>query len=193
MLTVVSRPRGEVPLLHFTLAASVVGSTYNSETVEFSGVGEYGVMIALAVIVKLARSVSVTAVDCDVRSDSVRATSVTLRSTATADENSTTPKNSVSMSGTITANSTAALARLSRTRPPIKPRARSEVFCIGITLIASRLDMEGRGGGEQALAVGGVAADVGDVVAEAGHDKRPAVERARHHCRGAARRRRQIG
>src|SRR5882757_4634370 len=149
MVTVVSRPRGDVPLLHFTFAASVVGSTYNSETVEFSGVVEYGVMIALPVAVKLVRSVSVTLDDCDVRSDSVRATSVTLRSTATPDENSITPKNSVSMIGTITANSTAALAPLSRTKPPVKPRARS--FCISITLIASRLDVEGRGGGEQAL------------------------------------------
>src|SRR5882757_8561307 len=186
MVTVVSRPRGDVPLLHFTFAASVVGSTYNSETVEFSGVVEYGVMIALPVAVKLVRSVSVTLDDCDVRSDSVRATSVTLRSTATPDENSITPKNSVSMIGTITANSTAALAPLSRTKPPVKPRARSDIFCISITLIASRLDVEGRGSGEQAFGVGGVAADIGDVVAEAGHEKRPAVERARHHGRGAA-------
>ena len=56
---------------------------------------------------KLARSASVTVVDCDVRSDSVRATSVTLRSTATPEENSTIPKNIVSMIGTMTANSTA--------------------------------------------------------------------------------------
>src|SRR3954452_20732045 len=107
--------------------------------------------------------------------------------------NSITPKSDVSMTGTITANSTAALAPLSRTRPPIKPRARSHIFCIGIILVASRLNMEGRGGGEQALAAGGVAADIGDVVAEAGHVKRPAVERPCHHGRVAARRRRQIG
>src|SRR5947208_15915270 len=71
-------------------------------------------MIALTVVVKLVRSVSVTLDDCDVRSDSVRATSVTLRSTATPDENSITPKNSVSIIGTITANSTAALPLASR-------------------------------------------------------------------------------
>src|SRR5436309_2107298 len=113
MVTVVSRPRGDVPLLHFTFAASVVGSTYNSETVEFNGVPEYGVMIALPVAVKFVRSVSVTVVDCDVRSDSVRATSVTLRSTATPDENSTVPKNIVSISGTIMTNSVAATPRQS--------------------------------------------------------------------------------
>ena len=67
MLTVVLRPRGDEPLLHFTFAVSVVGSTYNSETVEFSGVVGYGVMIALPVAVKLVRSVSVTVVDCDVK------------------------------------------------------------------------------------------------------------------------------
>src|ERR1700716_819908 len=175
MLTVVPGPRGAVPLLHFTFAVLVAGSTYNCVIVEGSGVVEYGVMIALPVFVKSVRRASVTHDDCDVRSDSVRATSVTLRSTATPDENSITPKNSVSMIGTITANSTAALAPLSRTKPPVKPRARSDIFCISIsiTLIASRLDVEGRGGGEQALGVGGVAADIGDVVAETGHEKRP--------------------
>ena len=74
-------------------------------------------MIALAVVVKLARSVSVTLLDCDVKSDIVRATSVTLPSTATPEENSTTPKNIVSMSGTTTANSIAALPRLIATKP----------------------------------------------------------------------------
>src|SRR3954453_6742807 len=144
--------------------------------VDWVGEADYGVMIPTLAAKKLVRSLSGTEVDCDVRSDSVRATSVTLRSTATPDENSITPKNSVSMSGTITANSTAALAPLSRTKPPVKPRARSDIFCISITLIASRLDMEGRGSGEQALAVSGVAADIGDIVAEAGDEKRPAVE-----------------
>ena len=62
---------------------------------------------------KLVRSVSVTDVDCEVRSDSVRAISVTLRSTATPDENSTVPKNITSISGTIMANSIAAMPRRS--------------------------------------------------------------------------------
>src|SRR5437762_1879753 len=93
-------------------------------------------MIALTVVVKLVRSVSVTLDDCDVRSDSVRATSVTLRSTATPDENSITPKNSVSMIGTITANSTAALPLASRRRPEINSRTRSEIFCISMFLVA---------------------------------------------------------
>ena len=46
----------------------------------------------------------------------VRATSVTLRLTATAEENSTVPKNIVNIGGTIMANSTATLARPSRTK-----------------------------------------------------------------------------
>ena len=60
-------------------------------------------------------SVSATEVDCEVRSDSVRAISVTLRSTATPDENSTVPKNITSMIGTITANSVAAMPLQSAT------------------------------------------------------------------------------
>ena len=62
-------------------------------------------MIAVLALKKLVSWVSVTVVFCDVRSDSVRAISVTLRSTATPDENSSVPKNSTSISGTITANS----------------------------------------------------------------------------------------
>ena len=57
-------------------------------------------MIALDVVVKLARSVLVTVDDCEVRSDMLRATSVTLRLIATAEENSTVPKNITSISGT---------------------------------------------------------------------------------------------
>ena len=100
-------------LLHCTLALWVVGSTYSSVMVDLVGEAEYGVMIPMLAAKKLLRSVSVTDVDCEVRSESVRATSVTLRSTATPDENSTIPKNITSMSGTIMTNSVAATPRQS--------------------------------------------------------------------------------
>src|SRR3569833_1613805 len=73
----------------------------------------YGVMMPVEALKKLVMSLSATEVDCEVRSDSVRAISVTLRSIATAEENSTVPKNITSISGTITANSVAATALLS--------------------------------------------------------------------------------
>lgn len=70
-------------------------------------------------------SVSASVVDCDVKSDRVRAINVTLRSIAMADENSTVPKNITSISGTMTANSVAASARRSATksRTEGKPQA----------------------------------------------------------------------
>ena len=55
---------------------------------DLTGADGYGVMMALLALKKLVSWVSVTEVFCDVRSDSVRAISVTLRSTATPDENS---------------------------------------------------------------------------------------------------------
>src|SRR5438876_9432444 len=123
-------------------------------------------MIALLVVVKLVRSVSVTADDCDTRSDIVRATSVTLRLTATPEENSTVPKNIVSISGTMKANSTAALPLVSRTKRPINRRAWGESFFMAMIPAASGFDVEGGRGREQPLAGTGVAADIGDVVAE---------------------------
>src|ERR1700712_1116735 len=100
-------------LLHCTLALWVVGSTYSSVMVDWVGEAEYGVRIPTLAAKKLLRSVSATDIDCEVRSESVRATSVTLRSTATPDENSTTPKNITIISGTIMTNSVAATPRQS--------------------------------------------------------------------------------
>src|SRR4051812_22360591 len=117
--------RGDVPsttlpdelkveaLLHCTLAWWVAGSTYSSVMVDLVGEAEYGVMIPMLAAKKLLRSVSVTEVDCEVRSESVRATSVTLRSTATPDENSTTPKNTPIIRGTIMTISVAPTPRQS--------------------------------------------------------------------------------
>ena len=73
---------------------------------------------------------SVTEMFCDVRSDSVRAISVTLRSTATPDENSTVPKNSTSIRGTTMANSiggdTPGIAgQIERRAPHAKPDSSS--------------------------------------------------------------------
>src|SRR6185369_16891894 len=119
-------------------------------------------MMAFAASPKLLISVSATVMLCDVRSESVRATWVALRSTAIADENSTTPKYSTTMIGKIMANSTAARPLRSFNRP----RTRSDIFCIGDTIIASRLYMKGGGRGEQPLA----AVEVSDVVAEPGDE-----------------------
>ena len=80
--------------------------------------------VTLRTALKLMRSVSVTVEDCDTRSDRLRAASVTLRLAATPEENSTVPKNSVSINGTTKANSTAALARRSRTKRPSALQAR---------------------------------------------------------------------
>src|SRR5216684_5586548 len=141
-------------------------------------------MIALAAWPALVRSVSSTFVDCETRSDSVRATCVTLRFTATPDENSTTPKNITSMTGTIMANSIAAMPRQSFT----KPRARSEILFIGDIFIASRFHMKGSCCGEQPLA----AVEIRNVEAEPGHVERPFIEYADDHGVRAARRRNLI-
>ena len=79
---------------------------------------------------------SLTDVDCDVRSDSVRAISVTLRSTATPDENSTVPKNITSMTGTMTANSVAAMPLRSVHNLATVRRMRSQIDNIDIDFIA---------------------------------------------------------
>src|ERR1700760_1246432 len=87
-------------------------------------------MIAPAAAKKLARPVSVTETDCDVKSDSVRAVNVTLRLAATPDEKSSVPKNNTSMIGTIIANSIAATPQQSLTRPSVRCRAWRHVFRI---------------------------------------------------------------
>ena len=110
-------------------------------------------MMALLALKKLVSWVSVTLVFCDVRSDSVRAISVTLRSTATPDENSSMPKNSTSITGTITANSTAATPRLSPSSLSARRRMRSQILVIGfIALALVRFVLEGGGRGQQPLA-----------------------------------------
>src|ERR1700730_1241581 len=141
-------------------------------------------MIALAAWPALVRSVSSTFVDGETRSDSVRAACVTLRFTATPDENSTTPKNITSMTGTIMANSIAAMPRQSFT----KPRARSEILFIGDIFIASGFHMKGSRCGEQPLAAG----EIRNVEAEPGHVERPFIEYADDHGVRAAGRRNLI-
>ncbi len=68
-------------------------------------------MILFATVKKVEMSASATEVDCEVKSDRVRAISVTLRFTAIAEQNSTVPKNITSISGTMKANSVAATPR----------------------------------------------------------------------------------
>src|SRR6266516_2874329 len=106
-------------------------------------------MIALAVWPKLVRSASATLGIWDVKSESVRATVLALRFAAIPDESSTTPKNIASMTGTITANSTAMVLRQSFN----KARRRNDICCIGDTIIASRLHMKGSSRREQPLAI----------------------------------------
>src|SRR4051794_36127685 len=95
--------------------------------VDCVGEAEYGVMIPTLAAKKLPKSVSVTVVDCEVRSESVRATSVTLRSTATPEENSTTPKNIVIINGTIMTNSVAATPRQSFNSSAAQPRRQNQI------------------------------------------------------------------
>src|SRR5690349_525130 len=126
-------------------------------------------MMAVEAAKKLVMSASPTDVDCDVRSDSVRAISVTLRSTATADENSTVPKNITSISGTITANSVAASALPSARKSYAERRVARQKFAIACivpprSMSLVRLVPERGRGHEQPL----VAREIGDVVAEPG-------------------------
>jgi hypothetical protein len=84
--------------------------------------------MALAAAKELPSVVSVAVVPCDVRSDIVRATSVTLRLIATPDENSTNPKNIIIMTGTMTANSVAAIPLQSCDSRSAERRARTHIF-----------------------------------------------------------------
>src|SRR5215470_8600194 len=148
-------------------------------------------MIALPVSLKLAMSWSVTSLpSCDTRSDRLRAASVTLRLDAMAEENSTSPKNIVSINGAMNANSIAALARRSRMKRPIRLRGRYESLRMASSPGALRFDVEGHCGRKQPLAAGPGAVDVGDVVAEAGNDERPLIVCAHHQGAVRARRRR---
>ncbi len=92
-------------------------------------------MMPLLALKKLVRSALVTEVDCEVRSDSVRAISVTLRSTATPEENSTVPKNITSMIGTMMANSVAAMPLRSARMSAARRRRRNQTVGIGNVFI----------------------------------------------------------
>src|SRR5207244_5739777 len=92
---------------------------------------------------KLVKSAAATAVEREVRSESVRATSVTLRSTATPLENSTVPKNSTNIIGTTTANSVAAMPRQSATRAAADRRVRNQIDDIGLFFIARLMNKPG--------------------------------------------------
>src|SRR3954471_11273772 len=138
-------------------------------------------MMALLALKKLVSWASVTEMFCDVRSDSVRAISVTLRLTATPEENSSVPKNSSSMSGMIMANSTAARPLRSTNNSLAERRARSHISTIGfigafIGPALVRFVLERGGGGQQPLA----AAQIREVEAEPGDEQRPFVEQPHH-------------
>src|ERR1700738_19267 len=108
---------------------------YISVIVVLAGVGEYGAMIELVAKKKLLIVGSSTVFDWETRSDIVRAMIVTLRSTATPDENSTIPKNITSMIGTITANSVAAMPLRSSSRSTAERRVLSKSQDIDIVFI----------------------------------------------------------
>src|SRR5215469_12508782 len=127
---------------------------------------------------KLAMSVSVTESDCDVRSDSVRAISVTLRSTATPDENSTVPKNITSITGMMKANSVAARPRRSAS---MRSQCRTKDF---MGLVLERFILEDRRCLQQHLLVG----QVREIEAKPGDESRPLIEQPDHdQIAGAAR------
>src|ERR1700682_1988422 len=124
---------------------------------------------------KVVSWVSVTETFCEVRSDSVRAISVTLRLTAMPDENSTVPKNIKSITGTMMANSIAATPRRSLYRSSAERRRRSHIELIGFMALLWSLEgfvLERGGRGQEPLA----AAQIGDVVAERGDEHRPLIE-----------------
>src|ERR1700712_2678846 len=114
-------------------------------------------MIDELALKKFVNWVSVTAMFCDVRSDSVRAISVTLRLTAMPDANSSVPKNRSSITGTTMANSVAAMPLISPNRSFAERRTRSQIFIIGfiagfIGPALVRFVLERGGRGQQPLA-----------------------------------------
>src|ERR1700693_3373302 len=134
-------------------------------------------MIPELALKKFVSWVSVTAMFCDVRSDSVRAISVTLRLMAMPEANSSVPKNRISMIGTIMANSVAAMPRQSPNKPCAERRTRSHISIIGfIGMALVRFVLERRGRGQQPLA----AAQIRDIEAESGDDQRPLIEDPHH-------------
>src|ERR1700675_953029 len=128
---------------------------------------------------KLVSWVSVTEMFCEVRSESVRAISVTLRSTAMPDENSTVPKNITSITGAMTANSIAITPRRSLYRSSAERRRRSHMGVIGFIALLWSLEglvLECGGRAQAPLA----AAQICDVVAEPGDEYRPLIEQPHH-------------
>src|SRR4051794_31583233 len=114
-------------------------------------------MIPELALKKLVNWASVTEMFCDVKSDSVRAISVTLRSTAIPDANSSVPKNRISMTGTTMANSVAARPLTSPNRSCAERRTRSHISIIGfitdfIGPALVRFVLERGGRGQQPLA-----------------------------------------
>src|ERR1700738_1912009 len=93
-------------------------------------------MIELVARKKLLIVGSATVFDWETTSDIVRAMIVTVRSSATPDENSTIPKNITSMIGTITANSVAAMPLRSSSISTAERRARNQSQDIDIVFIA---------------------------------------------------------
>src|SRR5258708_5913761 len=141
-------------------------------------------MIWVDALKMLVSCASVTAVFCEVRSDSVRAMMPILRSTATAEQNSTVPKNAISMIGTTIANSVATTPRQSRQRAirrSLQKRDNAVVIMMrhlsGAGAPGVWLVLERRGRDEEPL----VAIEVGDVVAEPGDEELPRIGDAHDH------------
>src|SRR5882724_1642795 len=138
-------------------------------------------MIAVLALEMFVNWVSVTEMFCDVKSDSVRAISVTLRLTAIPDANSSVPKNRISITGTTMANSMAATPLQSPNRSCTERRPRSHISIIGfitdfIGPALVRFVLERGGRGQQPLA----AAQIRDVEAEPGDEQRPLIEDPHH-------------
>src|SRR6266700_3658228 len=112
--TIVLAGFGADPWLHWDFATPVAGSMYISVMVAISSADEKGVITALPTLKKLVRAASSTVLFRETISASSSAAIETLRLIAKPVENSTIPKNTASISGTIIANSTAILPRLSR-------------------------------------------------------------------------------
>src|SRR5436305_1992147 len=86
------------------------------------------------------------------------------------------PKKIISISGTISTNSTAAMPLVSSTRRHACWRSRNrntQPAC----MLRPRLHAECGGRGQQPRAAAGVATEIGNVVAELRHEQRPLIER----------------
>ena len=95
-------------------------------------------MIALEALKKFCSCVAVTEVFCEARSARVRAINDTLRSDATPEQSSTVPKNITSISGTMKANSVAAMPRRSLASSAMLRRVRSHMDEIVFIVLPSQ-------------------------------------------------------